>query len=211
MLKAESASRLNEAAVANIVRSVNSGSESLLSLSSRYGLGSYKIAKTYVENVCGKSVPLSSIIESPSIIQDDRICLDVLSCVKNDSLTSIESNLLKECVGVSYEEMLVGLLTDHKLCFETEEQQRRKGKPKTPDVLFTVPIAVVPAYSTEPLVINWIDSKAMFADRLTFLEHLEQFKGYTNRYTLHSAEMSPPTTPRDEHVCDTHADTGAAW
>ena len=31
-------------------------------------------------------------------------------------------------------------------------------------------------------VINWIDSKAMFADMTTFEEHLEQLKGYNNRY-----------------------------
>ncbi len=31
-------------------------------------------------------------------------------------------------------------------------------------------------------IINWIDSKAMFADEITFEEHMEQFQGYMNRY-----------------------------
>jgi len=31
-------------------------------------------------------------------------------------------------------------------------------------------------------VINWIDSKAMFADTVTFDEHLEQLRAYNNRY-----------------------------
>jgi len=35
---------------------------------------------------------------------------------------------------------------------------------------------------SEYYVINWIDSKAMFADVATFEEHLEQLKGYNNRY-----------------------------
>ena len=93
------------------------------------------------------------------------------------------------------------------------------GKPKTPDILFLIPMgiasnrfdriaatsamdgggsaAVSPAItvaegdgdgegaageSSEYYVINWIDSKAMFADVLTFEEHLEQLKGYNNRY-----------------------------
>lgn len=34
----------------------------------------------------------------------------------------------------------------------------------------------------EYVVINWIDSKAMFADTVTFDEHLEQLRGYNNRY-----------------------------
>lgn len=29
---------------------------------------------------------------------------------------------------------------------------------------------------------NWIDSKALFADDSTYLEHAEQLKGYNNRY-----------------------------
>jgi hypothetical protein len=32
------------------------------------------------------------------------------------------------------------------------------------------------------LVINWIDSKAMFADAITFSEHQEQFLAYQHRY-----------------------------
>ena len=31
-------------------------------------------------------------------------------------------------------------------------------------------------------VINWIDSKAMFADETTFLEQLDQFRAYNHRY-----------------------------
>ncbi len=31
-------------------------------------------------------------------------------------------------------------------------------------------------------MVNWIDSKAMFADEETFEQHFEQLRGYTNRY-----------------------------
>lgn len=33
-----------------------------------------------------------------------------------------------------------------------------------------------------PYVINWIDSKGMFADEETFEENYEQLKSYVNRY-----------------------------
>jgi hypothetical protein len=98
------------------------------------------------------------------------------------SISSPENNLMRECLGNEYEEILVQRLTDMKLCFETEAQQRRRGKPKTPDILFFIPMAVVTASSPEPVVIHWIDSKAMYADETTFRENIEQLKGYNNRY-----------------------------
>ena len=36
--------------------------------------------------------------------------------------------------------------------------------------------------ANELSVVNWIDSKALFADQETFAEHFEQLRGYVNRY-----------------------------
>ena len=102
--------------------------------------------------------------------------------IPDATFTSSENNLIKECLGLEYEEILVNKLTSMKMCFETEAQQRRRGKPKTPDILFHIPMAVITDPSKPPVVINWIDSKAMFADEVTYREHIEQLKGYTNRY-----------------------------
>lgn len=77
--------------------------------------------------------------------------------------------------------MLNELLRSKHMCFETEEELRKKGKPKTPDVLFLIPMGL-PDFGAEGHVVNWIDSKAMFGDLDTYADHLEQIKGYVNRY-----------------------------
>lgn len=97
------------------------------------------------------------------------------------------------------------------MCFETESQLRSRGKPKTPDVLFLIPMGTtiypldLPYLNKthdgskeqsntaldirdnlkslkKSVVINWIDSKAMFADVQTFKENVDQFRAYNNRY-----------------------------
>ena len=81
-----------------------------------------------------------------------------------------------------------------------------KGKPKTPDILLMIPMTV--QINGLSFLVNWIDSKGMFADAESFAEHeqvmckhkktftldclfirfylinhmLQQLKGYVNRY-----------------------------
>jgi len=79
------------------------------------------------------------------------------------------------------------------MVFETEADLRNKGKAKTPDVLLLIPMmtkyslrSITGKIVCEDVVasnINWIDSKAIFADEITFNENkVEQFQGYVNRY-----------------------------
>lgn len=95
--------------------------------------------------------------------------------------------------GKEYEDLLVQLLKEKKMCFETEVELRSKGKPKTPDILFLLPMAVELtererskqsgfSSSGSHAMVNWMDSKAMFADRETFEEQLDQFRAYNHRY-----------------------------
>ena len=144
-------------------------------------------------------------------------------------MCSHELEQLKECLGREYEELLTSLLNQKKMCFETEQELRSRGKPKTPDILFLIPMAIKcnagdlrsqqfpsssaggrslyredsiqdsragpggvhglhndraepPSHHASKVVINWIDSKAMFADAATFKENIDQFRGYNNRY-----------------------------
>jgi hypothetical protein len=174
----------------------------------------------------------------PEHIKDTRIRSELLQLLEMDPVCSQELELVKECSGREYEEMLINLLDEKKMCFETESQLRSRGKPKTPDILFLIPMATKVTSldvcehsnlepttpSAEPnqhtqeakpdagqgsrpsrlsygtttttttcsgsignlvgskVVINWIDSKAMFADVATFRENLPQFRAYNNRY-----------------------------
>lgn len=244
--------RLNTTVISSIIARVDKG-ESLLSIASEYSIGTFKMAKIYIENAIDKSLTMSAIVSNPSVIVNERVRADVLKMIEIDPLSSPEVDLVKECLGKEYEELLINLLTERKMCFETEAILRSKGKPKTPDILFLIPMAIkkttnpycnssedygangnnsgsnglVGNYSTNrntslsgnsdttsnenndllnssnlndsfssannsqieendyqlaDTVINWIDSKALFADAITFKENLEQFRAYNNRY-----------------------------
>jgi hypothetical protein len=57
-----------------------------------------------------------------------------------------------------------------------EEELRRKGFAKTPDILLNIPILV------EGVVVNWIDSKAYFGDEYWHKQNHAQLWGYRDRY-----------------------------
>jgi hypothetical protein len=181
ILKSEGIRRSDEYSLPSIIQRIDNG-ETLMEMSTCFGMGSYKLAKIYIEAMYGKSFHLSSIIDNPLLIEDINIRKDILECISEDPTCSPSSNLLKECVGKEFEDMLTDLLVSKKMCFETEADLRSRGKPKTPDILFLIPMATTTTLVKSPVVINWIDSKAMFADDETFKEHLDQLNGYNNRY-----------------------------
>lgn len=172
----------------SVVRRVHSG-ESLLSVAREYRLGTYKFALLYLQEVYG-NIPLASILHNPERITDGRIRRELLTMIALDTSSSPDVDLLKECIGKEYEELLINLLNSRHMCFETEVELRSKGKPKTPDILFMIPMAVAlnsfeQQSSTDTsgnAVVNWIDSKAMFADCQSLEEQIEQFRAYNNRY-----------------------------
>lgn len=222
---------ISEAKMSSIVERA-AGGESLVAMSNEFHFGSFKFAKLYLEAIGEGNLPLSSIMTEPEHIKDGRIRSELLHLLEMDPVCSHELELVKECSGREYEEMLINLLNEKKMCFETESQLRSRGKPKTPDVLFLIPMAtkitsvdvcdhsnqtpetpntvsnptvlqdtkvdaeqggrplrlsaggtsIITNGSGSKVVINWIDSKAMFADVATFRENLPQFRAYNNRY-----------------------------
>jgi hypothetical protein len=234
-LKTESRT-INPRIMKQLVARSQSG-ESLVDLANEFHFGSFKFAKLYLEAIGEGDTQLSSLLTDPMQIKDARIRKELLQLIANDPICSPELEQVKECLGREYEELLISLLNQKKMCFETEAELRLRGKPKTPDILFQIPMATpctlrdlqsriggradttasrahgqsvplatelsssaspgtvhssaaptAPAASndeqhpTAKVVINWIDSKAMFADALTFEENLEQFRAYNNRY-----------------------------
>jgi hypothetical protein len=187
-------------------------------------IGSYRIAKLYLENRFKLTHPINQFLENPLLVENEITRKELLRMITEDPNHSIEAELIKESIGKNYENHLIDMVTKRHMCFETEEESRSKGKPKTPDILFLIPMATIrtkydPAeiafshgrenltssvssssssatssssssqtlqninlQSNDYVVINWIDSKAMFADQETFEEHLKQLESYRNRY-----------------------------
>ena len=167
----------------DIKNRVLTNGESLQSIAHSLSFSSYKLAKSFLELYLNRQITISSFMEDPTIVSDIHLREDILNCISEDLVCSLESTLIAECYGREYENVLVEHLKRLHLCFETEQELRSKGRSKTPDALFLIPMATSTESSgTELSVVNWIDSKAMFADDETFLENLAQFKAYNNRY-----------------------------
>lgn len=165
---------------------------SLLRISNELGIGGYKAAKVAVDFVLGRNVALPQIIENPLLIADENLRREILECIMSDPLCSLECDQQRECSGKEYESLLTQQLLARNMCFETEAALRNRGKPKTPDILLLIPMGVIDIQrnsskvdekqpTPRPHVINWIDSKGMFADEETFEENCEQLKSYVNR------------------------------
>lgn len=228
---------VHEGVISKILKRSQRG-ESLLALADEFHFGSYKFAKIYLDGIGEGNLQLQSIVSDPMLIKDPKIRRELLQLIADDPVCSHELEQVKECLGREYEELLINLLNQRNMCFETEADLRSRGKPKTPDILFQIPMATACTYrdvlhkreqytqpqtptaayvtnssgnvnptgsstdatsapshsvhATAPLlndphptakvVINWIDSKAMFADAATFKENLDQFRAYNSRY-----------------------------
>ena len=165
----------------------------LLDISNELGIGGNKAAKIAIEFLLGKETSVSKVVENPSLVANDKFRQDILECIMKDTHCSVECDVLKECSGKEYEALLLQQLLARRMCFETEAELRNRGKPKTPDILLLIPMGVYQLQSAAlnsemsnlqskvPHVVNWIDSKGMFADEETFEENYEQLKSYVNR------------------------------
>ena len=200
-----------------IIKRVDNG-DLLYDIANELNFNYYKIAKTYLESIKiynsnTEQITINKFLDNPTIITNTIIRNDILKCLLNDNICSVENNLISECYGKQYECILYEKLTYLHINYETEDDLRAQGRSKTPDVLLTLPMLTIPIHtlptstttntansnttthnaSTTPItnnsiqvsdlcLVNWIDSKAMFADEVTFREHIIQYKAYNNRY-----------------------------
>lgn len=86
---------------------------------------------------------------------------------------------MKSSLGQEYEIKLYRHITDLGLTFKNEEDLRKYGYDKTPDVKLEIPIAV------DGFIVNWIESKALFADEDLHNEYVKnQYSSYWNRLPM---------------------------
>ena len=222
-----------------IIKRVDNG-DLLYDIANELNFTYYKIAKTYLESIKiynsnTEQITINKFLDNPTIITNTIIRNDILKCLLNDNICSVENNLISECYGKQYECILYEKLTYLHINYETEDDLRAQGRSKTPDVLLTLPMLTIPIHTilhttpttttttpttdttnnstthnnatihstptthttphttttttthnniqvTDLCLVNWIDSKAMFADETTFREHIIQYKAYNNRY-----------------------------
>ena len=120
---------------------------------------------------------ISKLLRNPNLITDPRLGCEVENAIYNDSLYGPMAESIKQGVGHEYEVLLKQELRKRDIGFEDEKEFRAKGYDKTPDVKLVVP------FSVNGIIINWIESKALFGDdehHTTYLR--DQLWSYWNRF-----------------------------
>jgi hypothetical protein len=135
---------------------------------------------TDVVDAPGQNIPSAARVlqrDPPRALPASRLRDEVELCLEHDELCSPCADRRRHEIGKEYERILEQCLLDHDLPFVTEDTLRLQGFARTPDVRLLVPFAV------DMHVVNWIDSKAMFADRDTHEQYTQtQYRSYVNRF-----------------------------
>ena len=159
--------------------------ETCAAIADRFQVSGYKVARAISEMLFNTKKSFIEMMDDDyQDSVDPDLYAEMLVCMGSDPYNSQPCNQMQESIGIEFEEYLVERLREKNLCFETEADSRLRGKSKTPDVLFTIPVALPACEATNnlPTIVNWIDSKAMYADEETLREHIEQLRWYINRY-----------------------------
>lgn len=84
----------------------------------------------------------STNISKEKIVITSSLYEDIMNCYRYDNYYSYINELYKSTNGIEFEIILYNCLTEHQMCYETEKELKLQGKPKTPDVLFLIPMGV---------------------------------------------------------------------
>lgn len=119
------------------------------------------------------------MLKNPNLIRDRLLAINVGYCLHNDNRDGPLSDMIRQCIGEEYEVKLKALATAAGLEFCDENDLRRMGYDKTPDLKLSVPCLF------RGCVINWIESKASFGDMESHQQYLQnQLISYANRFVV---------------------------
>ena len=143
--------------------------------------------------------------DNTNLIPLSRLSLEVREAVDSDPMYGPRSDKERHNIGIEYELLLEYTLKNMGIPFETEEQLRKRGTAKTPDVLLSCPVGLKVRKKKSPYpieqspsripgsfekedeyewkIVNWIDSKALFGDVDTHTNSvLPQVETYVHRF-----------------------------
>jgi len=180
-------SRLNEYA-----RRYQQG-ESVLSIARAINFPPYLLLKHVVPLILPEVARARKPLKEAAAIGDERLRKELLLCEEEDMDYSPSMDRIRQTAGLEFEYKLQRELIGRGILFDHEDDLREQGFHKTPDVLLSVPLALIieklkteeqrESKSQKIQVIRWIDSKAMFGDYFTHAnDNKEQFQSYINRF-----------------------------
>lgn len=146
---------------------------------------------------------ITHYIRNPHHITDERLRNDIITCCANDEHFSPFFDRIHNYLGIEYEYKLQQYLTIKNIPYNTEQDLRKLGYPRTPDAHLKRPIVIPCPYgnlscsspfltlssssssssSTHEHIICWIDSKASFGDPFHHgEENASQLRSYVQFY-----------------------------
>ncbi|XP_055904329.1 CDAN1-interacting nuclease 1 [Eupeodes corollae] len=120
---------------------------------------------------------IAELMKKPNLIEDEKLAGNVRQCTLSDNQEGPVVDIRRRCLGEEYEVKLKKMATDAKMAFFDENDLRRTGFDKTPDLKLVLPCLY------KGCVVNWIESKALFGDAKTHRRYLySQLSSYSNRF-----------------------------
>lgn len=119
---------------------------------------------------------LNEMLRNPTLIPDSLLAVNVSTCLYNDNRDGPIPDAIRQSIGEEYEYKLKLLAKEAGLHFFDEDDLRRIGFDKTPDLKLAVPCLY------RGTVIHWIESKASFGDMESHKKYVrDQLISYGNR------------------------------
>ncbi|EGC39271.1 hypothetical protein DICPUDRAFT_27234 [Dictyostelium purpureum] len=119
---------------------------------------------------------IKKIFKNPSLVENLNLRKNIYQSIYNDDNCSPLINHIRSSTGSEYEYLLQEKLYKLNIPYLTENQLRKDGYPKTPDIKLEIPFAY------KGFMVNWIESKASFCDDNNYKNTKDQIIGYKNRY-----------------------------
>ncbi|KAM8708585.1 hypothetical protein ACLKA7_015541 [Drosophila subpalustris] len=120
---------------------------------------------------------VSCLLKHPHLISDPRLAENVQQCLYSDNQEGPLTDLRRRIVGEEYEVKLKHLAKEAGIHFYDEQDLRRMGYDKTPDIKMILP------FLYKGSVVNWIESKANFGDPKGHKWNIQQqLQSYCNRF-----------------------------
>ena len=120
---------------------------------------------------------VSLLLRNPFLIQDKLLSANVRQCVLHDMGYGPVTDGIKHMVGLEHEHKLLDHVKRLAIPFQDENELRKLGYDKTPDIKLEIPIYI------KGQVVCWIESKASFGCPEAHKIYLnEQYYSYWNRF-----------------------------
>lgn len=117
------------------------------------------------------------MLRDPNLVPDSLLAANVGYCLYSDNHEGPLTDMIRRCIGEEYEIRLKKMAKDIGLVFYDENDLRRTGYDKTPDLKLAVPCMF------RGKVIQWIESKASFGDMASHQKYVkDQLSSYVNRF-----------------------------